>query len=377
MRKTLVFVIVSLFFVGCSSPEQAQQPTALPVAATPVAIASGTTAEPTFVPSPTVEPTLAPSPTAEPTVALTVAPTVAPTEVPQPTASPYGEYEQFTIEALRSRSYGDGTIEIVRTLSETPEFTRQLFAYTSDGLRITGQLTQPKGQGPFPVIVLAHGYSPLATYTPGYDTQHASDYLAERGYLCLAPDFRSHYQSDKAPNLFRAGHVIDALNLLPLISRLPDAKPGKIGMWGHSNGGEITSKAMLVSDQIGAALIYAPASPFLPDNYNAFHANQQLGNPSNIADFPLTPEQAPDLYEQMSPVNYLQYTQAPVHIHYGTADVSVPRDWVDKLYNGLQAAGKQPEIFIYDGGAHSLRGRDKQVYLERTADFFDTYIRSQ
>ncbi|MFO7171001.1 MAG: prolyl oligopeptidase family serine peptidase [Chloroflexota bacterium] len=324
-------------------------------------------------PSPVPSPSPAPSPSPSPTPPPSATPSPAPS--PSPTPDPFAEYEQFTIEGLRARAYGGGTIEVGGVRSQTPEFTRHLFSYESDGLRITGQLTRPRGEGPFPVIVLAHGYSPLASYTPGYDTQHASDYLAARGYLCLAPDFRSHAGSDKAPNMFRAGHVIDTLNLLPLIAQLPDARPGPVGIWGHSNGGEIATKVMLVSDQIAAALIYAPASPELADNYRAFHRRQTLFNPRNIADFPVTPEEAPDLYARMSPVNYLHYAQAPVQIHYGTADSSVPIEWVEKLHRGLLAAGKQSELFIYPGGTHSLQGADKQLYLERALAFFNAHLR--
>lgn len=324
---------------------------------------------------------LPPTATAEPAPSATQTPTPSPvpptaTPVPaSPTPDPYAEYAQYTIEGLRARSYGEGSIAVVQVLSETPEFTRELFVYTSDGLRITGQLTRPRGSGPFPVIVLNHGYFPLDVYRTGYDTQHASDYLATRGYLCLAPDFRSHAGSDDAPNIFRAGHVIDTLNLLPLIEQLPDARTGPIGMWGHSNGGEITIKAMLVSDRVAAGLIYAPASANLADNYYAFHVDDVPGDPDTTATFPLTPEEAPDLYDRLSPINYLQYMQAPVQIHWGTADVPVPREWVETLHQGLLAAGKQSELFIYEGGTHSLQGADQQLYLERTLAFFDQYVR--
>jgi dipeptidyl aminopeptidase/acylaminoacyl peptidase len=284
-------------------------------------------------------------------------------------------YEPLTIDGLRGRSYGAGKITVVRVLSRTPQFTRELFSYESDGLRITGQLTRPRGKGPFPLIILNHGYFPLSVYRTGYDTQAASDFLAARGFLCLAPDFRSHAGSDRAPNLFRAGHVIDALNLIALAQALPEAQPGKIGMWGHSNGGEITTKAMLVSDQIAAALIYAPASPNLADNYYAFHRSNTPGDPRNIADFPLTPEQAPDLYRRLSPVSFLRYAAVPVQIHYGTADASVPRRWVDMLHQGLVDAGKVSELFIYPRGTHSLTGADKQRYLQRAADFFAAHLR--
>lgn len=292
------------------------------------------------------------------------------TPAPSPTPDPYAEYAPYTIEGLRARSYGGGSFEIVRTLSRTPQFTRELFAYTSDGLRITGQLTRPRGDGPFPVVVLNHGYFPLDVYRTGFDTQHASDFLAARGFLCLAPDFRSHAGSDDAPNVFSAGHVIDVLNLLPLIAALPEARPGPVAMWGHSNGGEITLKASMASDQIAAALIYAPASPDTADNYWTYYQYDPPGDPRHVATYPLTPAEAPELYARLSPINHLRYVRPPVQLHFGTADEQVPRTWIDKLYDGLVAEGKPVELFLYEGGRHSLQGAAKQRYLERTAAFF-------
>ena len=57
------------------------------------------------------------------------------------------QYAPYTIEGLRSRGYGGGKIEIVRVMEETRSFTRYLFAYPSDGLRITGMLTGPGAKG--------------------------------------------------------------------------------------------------------------------------------------------------------------------------------------------------------------------------------------
>lgn len=333
-----------------------------------VLTACSTAPAPASVPSPTATSdagAVAVLPTTSGTVPTATATPAPPTATPDP----YAEWAPYTIEGLRNRTYGSGEIELLGVISETPLFTRELFAYQSDGLRITGLLTRPRGAGPFPVAVLAHGYAPLDIYTPGYDTLHASDYLAANGYICFAPDFRSHAGSDVAPNLFRAGHVIDTLNLLPLIGQIPGAQTERIGMWGHSNGGEITIKAMLVSDQIAAGLIYAPASPNLADNYYAFG-----DGPSST--YPLTPEEAPDLYTRLSPINYLHYVQAPVQIHYGTADIPVPIAWVNLLHDGLLGAGKASELFLYEGGGHSLAGEYNRQYLERTLAFFDQHVRN-
>jgi len=300
---------------------------------------------------------------------------------PSPTAEPYPELAGFTIEGLRARTYGGGQIEILRALGEGDGFTRFLFAYPSDGLRITGVLSRPRGEGPFPVVILNHGYYPLDAYVSGNGSQRAADYLAARGFLALAPDFRSHAGSDDAPNVFRAGHVIDTLNLIPLAQALPEAKPGRVLMWGHSNGGAITAKAIAASDQIAAALVYAPASSNIVEDYQfrqerwARRAGQPPGRRQGVIDrleieFPVSPEQAPDLYERLSPLNYARYVSARTLIIWGDRDETVPRKWPEDLYNALVAAGKPAEFVVYPGQPHSFDANGNAAYLARMADFF-------
>lgn len=374
-------VSLLVLLAGCVA-EGAQPVAQAPATAEPVAqAAASAAATPSLLPVATVEPSptaLPPTPTRPP-----ASPTAVPaTATPAPTPDPWADYAPYTIEGLRARSYGqEGQIEIVSVLEEAAGFTRYLFAYPSDGLRITGMLNVPRGAGPFPLVILNHGYYPLDVYVTGNGTRLAADYLASRGFLTLSPDFRSHAGSDDAPNLFRAGHVIDVLNLLPLAQQLPQAQPGKVAMWGHSNGGAITAKAIAVSDQIAAALIYAPASSNIVDDYQfrverwARRAGQAPGRRSGVIDrleieFPVTPEQAPDLYARLSPLNYLENVSAPVQIHWGTADEIVPYKWPGDLLAGLQAAGKPVEYFEYVGEPHSFTPAGNAVYLERMVAFF-------
>lgn len=310
----------------------------------------------------------------------------APTAAPAPTADPWAEYVPYTIEGLRARSYGEGQIEIVRTLEQTANFTRYLIAYPSDGLRITGMLNRPNGDGPFPVVILNHGYYPLDVYQTGNGSKLAADYLANRGFMTVSPDFRSHAGSDDAPNLFRAGQVIDALNLIPLAQKLPSAKPGKVGMWGHSNGGAVTAKAIAISDQIAAAVVYSPASLTIAEDYefrvgrSRSRAGQPPGRRTGVIDrieieFPVTPAQAPDLYQRLSPLPYLQFVGAPVQIYWGTADETVPGKWPGDLLAGLQAAGKNVEYVEYPGQPHSFTGAPNQRYLQHMAEFFEQHLK--
>jgi dienelactone hydrolase len=379
-QKAARLCVVLLLAIGVSACSAAQAERA-PVPTAQVAIP--TVAIPTTTPAaPTSAPTLAPAtaqPAPEPPTAMP-----APTAAPGPTPDPWAEYVPYTIEGLRARSYGSGTIEIVKTLEQTPSFTRYLIAYPSDGLRITGMMNRPKGDGPFPVVILNHGYYPLDVYQTGNGSKLAADYLANRGFLTLSPDFRSHAGSDEAVNYFRAGHVIDALNLIPLAQQLPEAKPGKVGMWGHSNGGAITAKAITVSDQIAAAVIYSPSSSNITEDYefrvgrsrNRAPSSTVRGTISRVTtEFPVTPEQAPDLYQRLSPLPYLRFVSALVQIHWGTADQTVPRKWPGDLLAGLQAAGKQVEYYEYEGQPHSFTGAANQVYLQRIAEFFEKNVK--
>ncbi|MBC8075092.1 MAG: alpha/beta fold hydrolase, partial [Chloroflexales bacterium] len=322
------------------------------------------------------------APTASPEPPPTTAPPTSTPAPPTPTVDPYAELAPLTIDGLRARSFGQGSIEIVRELERTPAFTRYLFAYASDGLRITGMLNQPNGAGPFPPVILNHGYYPLDAYETGNGTLRAADYLAARGFLTLAPDFRSHAASDDAPNVFRAGHVIDTLNLIPLAQRLPAALPGKVLLWGHSNGGAVAAKVIAVSDQVAAALIYAPASLNIVEDYRfrqerwARRAGQPPGRRQGVVDrleieFPLTPEQAPDLYSRLSPLGYARYVSARVQIIWGDQDETVPRKWPEDLYTALRDAGADVNFAVYPGQPHSFDAAGNAAYLPQMAQFFN------
>ncbi len=380
MKYRIISLLLVLSSLAACAQEQQQavtQPSPNALAAAPSTASPDATSiptQPTSEPSPSATSTVAPTATTAPTA--TVVPPTATPPPPTPTTNAFAQYEQFTIEGLRARSYGEGEIEVVRTLEELPNFTRSLFAYHGDGLRLTGMLNRPRGSGPFPVVILVHGYYPLDVYQTGNGTKLAADFLANRGFMTLSPDLRSHAESDDAPNQFRAGHVIDVLHLIPLAQKLPSVQPGKVGLWGHSNGGAIAAKVMVISDQVAATLIYAPASLTIAEDYQ-FRVERAAARGAQIdpVEWPVKPDQGPELYQRLSPLPYLQYANMPVQIHWGTADEVVPRKWPEDLYNGLKAAGKNVEWFEYPGQPHSLTGQANQTYLQHMVEFFRQNVR--
>src|SRR5690606_23205133 len=153
-----------------------------------------------------------------PTETFTPQPTQ--TIIPTLTAIPHLMYP-YTIAGMRERTFTGGEISLDVVMGLTNTYTRYLISYPSDGLRITGILQIPAGEGPFPVIIMNHGYANRSGYTSGDGTDRASVYLVERGYITIASDFRTWGGSDLDTSFFHTGLVTDVMNLIASLGSLP------------------------------------------------------------------------------------------------------------------------------------------------------------
>jgi dipeptidyl aminopeptidase/acylaminoacyl peptidase len=85
------------------------------------------------------------------------------------------------------------------------------------------------------------------------------------------------------------------------------------------------------------------------------------------------------MLKAVSPLYHLDLVTAPVQIDYGTKDgltsAGTPPEWSRKMYDGFIAAGKEAEIFAYEGEGHSFIGDPWFVFMARSAQFFDKHVR--
>jgi dipeptidyl aminopeptidase/acylaminoacyl peptidase len=317
----------------------------------------------------TPQPTAASTATAQPAPTATAAPpTIVPTASPEQTPDPVAG---LTIDNLRRREFGEGAIEIGDVYRRPRGYTTYRIIYHVDGLRLTGLLHVPNGEGPFPVIIANRGHIDPERYQPGMDSRAFSEYFAPRGYLVVAPDYRGYGGGDSGPNSFYTGYYADVLALIPMAQALPMARPGKVGMWGHSRGASITVAALTVSDQIAAAVVYAPAPADLAADY-ARRRRQGSNRPGDTWPFP--PDQNPEAYRRVSPINFLDRVSAPVMLHHGTADTTVDMSASVAIADALRAAGKDVTLHLYEGGGHTLQGAYERLYFERTLEFFKQHL---
>lgn len=283
--------------------------------------------------------------------------------------------EPYTIEGLHSRDYPGGDIEIRWTYTTTVAFTRYYIAYPSDDLTITGVMNVPHGEGPFPVIILNHGYIPPDRYWSGADTWFASEYLAQQGYLTISPDFRGWGGSDDGDNFFRTGLVVDALNLISSLPSLSQADPERVGMWGHSLGGGVTIKAITVDPRIKAAVLYASVSANNAENIRRWGSGSRSGSDGTTLQAYLQAVNDPAFLRKTSALYYFDRLTAPVQIHQGTADTVTPPRWAQATFNALTEAQKEVTYLSYEGQGHAFQDQHWTLFMERVTLFFDQYLK--
>jgi len=334
------------------------------------------------------------TPTAEPTSTATPVPSATPTatatETPSPTPTPL---HPMSIAYLRQQSYPGSDLVIEQTLNPGANYDRYVASYLSEGLKIYGLLTVPRGERPesgWPIIVFLHGYIPPDVYRTTERYVAYQDAFARNGYITLKPDYRGHGSSEGNPSGGIRGpdYTIDALNAVASLKRHPDADPERIGMWGHSMGGGITLRAMVVTDDIDAGVIWAgTVATFeetfadrpgwvgarLPDAPAGEDAAGATPEPEGLFAYGMFDEN-PGFWAAIDPITYLADLSGPVQLHHATGDDSVPVAWSESLYTRLQDAGQTAELHIYQGDDHNIAGNFGTAARLSVA-FFDQYVK--
>jgi dienelactone hydrolase len=244
---------------------------------------------------------------------------------PDPALTP----DPVSLDALRRGPRAGGDLRVVGTLARTAAYTKYSIRYRSGSLSISGVMHVPAGNGPFPVIIMAHGYIPISEYSTGMDSKRESPFLASNGYVAIHPDFRNYAGSDDDPdalaNTTTFGWTTDTLNLVAAIqaSSLPYIDRSRIGLWGHSNGGQVGLQTLSLDTSIRAYVLFAPTSPDYVDNFNRWMRPESATRRAIQARHGL-PEDNPAFYRGISSGPWFDQAVAPVLLFHGTGDTNTP-----------------------------------------------------
>lgn len=287
-------------------------------------------------------------------------------------------HDAVSLPALTQRHYDGRGLRVGPVILRTDAYTRYAVSYLSGDLRISGIMNVPTGRGPFPTLVLNHGYIDPPDYYSGQGLAREQDYLARAGYVVLHTDYRNHADSDKAPatnRRLRLGYTVDVINAVRALKRssLPYVDPDRMGYLGRSMGGGVTLNALVVRPGlVDAAVVYAPVSSDTVDNFNRWIRGdpERAGLARTIIARYGSPERNPRFWREVSPVTYFDHITEPVLVHHGTADESCPIRWSHRTVAALRRAGKDVRLYVYPGEPHAFIA-DWALSMRRTVRFLD------
>jgi len=315
---------------------------------------------------------------------LTATATSIPTPIPTATATPY----PLEIDAMRAREYPGSDIVIEGVLDPGVNYNRYYVSYLSDGLKIYALMTVPNGEKPstgWPVIIFNHGFIPPDVYRTTERYVAYVDLIARSGYIVFRSDYRGHDRSEgEAGGAYsRPDYTVDVLNAVVSMKRYPDADPNRIGMWGHSMGGYITLRSMVITEDIKVGVIWAGVVASYPDMLTRW----RRGTPSAITPTPSSrswrfslvqeygsPEENPEFWSSISANSYLRNLSGPIQLHHGTADADVPLEFSELLFYQMIEADQYVELYKYEGDNHNISNYFSQA-MQRTIEFFDRYLK--
>ena len=307
----------------------------------------------------------------------TESPSLAPISepsLPAASATPDQVFDPVSLLALMQTKITGTDLVVGDAMGSTANYTRHQITYKANDFTISGIMNIPKGDGPFPTLVLGHGYIDPAIYTSGRGLKREQDYLANQGYIVLHTDYRNHAASDDDPenaNNLRLGYTIDVIAAAKALrtSGITQVDTEKIGYLGRSMGGGIGyNVATVAPNEYDAIVLYAPVSANYVDNFNKWGRNMpSIANP--IIERFGSPEDTPEFWAGISAENYFDKIDDPIMIHHGSADDTCQLAWSERAASQMQALDKDVTLHVYEGEQHAF-GPQWELSMQRTVEFF-------
>lgn len=296
------------------------------------------------------------------------------------------------ISEMRKKQYPGSDLVIEQTLADGSNYHQYIASYQSENLKIYGLLTVPTTQKPkdgWPAIIFNHGYIPPEQYRTTERYVAYVDGFATEGYVVFKSDYRGNGSSEGQPlgAYYSNAYTTDVLNALTSVKKYQDINPNKIGMWGHSMGGNITLKSVVISKDIKAAVIWGGVVGTYDDLINNWQRRVSFRpSPSElslrnrfranlIAKYG-SPQDNPRFWNTIDPYTYLADVTAPIQLHAGGADEEVPLAFSQHLAEAFKKVGKNIEFYSYEGADHNISGPSFNLAMQRSVEFFNKYLKN-
>lgn len=291
------------------------------------------------------------------------------------------QFEKYDFDSLRGRKANFGKIVIGGKLKEVElrrkninyivnGFRSEKIVFESEGKKVSGMINIPNGEvnKKLPAIVMVRGYADKEGYYVGSGSWKMADYLAEKGYVTVSLDFLGFAQSDAEAKDALEARFEKAITLMDFIEAVKNVDfidSSKIGIWAHSNGGQITLSVLEAMGGKYPTVLWAPMTNPFPKSLLDTADNGDDSVIKLVENF--SKNYDPRRY---AIDNYYDWVNAPILILQGTNDVWCKVEWQQSVVNALKERGKIAELKIVKGADHNFSGKFWNEVAEMSVSYF-------
>jgi dipeptidyl aminopeptidase/acylaminoacyl peptidase len=201
-------------------------------------------------------------------------------------------------------------------------------------------------------------------------------YAANQGYMVLAPNYRGstgYGKEFQQANLFDmgGGDLQDILAGVDWIKQTGHLDPKKIAVMGGSYGGYLSMMSVTKAPDVWAAGV--PIVPFV-NWFTEIENEDPVLQQSDLATMgDVVKNKA--LYEDRSPINFIDQIKAPLLLLAGGHDPRCPKSETQQVVDAIKKRGGTVDYKIYDNEGHGFARVENQIdAYKRVADFLMAHV---
>jgi dipeptidyl aminopeptidase/acylaminoacyl peptidase len=227
--------------------------------------------------------------------------------------------------------------------------------------------------GQHAAIVYVHGGPTSQTHN---SFNRFIQYVVNKGYFVIAPNYRGSTGYGKEfqnANLFDmgGGDLQDVLAAADWMKQTGYPDPKKLILMGGSYGGYMTMMGVAKAPDVWAAGV--PIVPFV-NWFTEIQNEDPVLQQSDLATMG-DPEKNKALYEDRSPINFIDQVKAPLLLLAGGHDPRCPKSETQQVVDAIKKRGGVIESKVYENEGHGFAKVENQIdAYKRVADFLQAHV---
>ncbi len=238
--------------------------------------------------------------------------------------------------------------------------TKEFFQFkTPDGTELYGYMLKPSNfdaSKKYPLLMFVYGGPGSQQVADNWSVVSWFNLLNQEGYIVACVDNRgtgfrgAEFKKVTYANLGKY-EVQDQIDAAKYLGSLPYIDKDRIGIYGHSYGGYMSTLCLLLgADVFKAAIAGAPVTNWR--YYDTIYTERYLKRPQDN----------PEGYDQYSPVYHASKLKGAYLIMHGTGDDNVHFQNAVALQEAFIRSGKQFQSFFYPDRNHGIGGNNATMH---------------